>query len=238
MDTKMNTEPKLDALTATLMLENIFEENDMTPNTVPVEALAGFEDFRPRRFLLQRVILIGILIAWILVPVLFFKPAYEISQVSMNEQNLPVYTIQISTHLPVQEVTADLEGEDVQIYAKDSRTYAVEPKRNGMLNISVTSINRQTSYRTVEVKEVDETGPKLISSRIDDTRVYLKMAENGTGVAYENIYAVGSVSGQIILPLTYDKETGTIMFELPRERCDVYIPDKRGNALHLSMEMK
>lgn len=233
-----NIEPKIDALTATKMLEDIFDESNVTPNTVPVEALAGYDDFERARFLPQRILLIAVIILWLLLPLMFFAPKYEISQVRMNEQNLPVYTVEVTSHMPVRAVEALLNGESIQIYAKDSKTYAVEPSSNGTLEIRVTALNKQTTVRSVEVTAVDDMGPKLVSSRMDDSRVYLQMAENGTGINYESIYAIGAESGDIVRPESYNKETGTIVFQFPKERMDIYIPDKRGNALHLSMQMQ
>ena len=124
------------------------------------------------------------------------------------------------------------------IYAKDSKTYAVEPNQNGTMEIRVTAVNNQTAVRSVVVAAVDDVGPKLISTKVDGQKVLLRMAENGTGVAYSNIYAVGQSSQDIVQPANYDRETGTITFELEQEKWDVYIPDIRGNALHLTVEIK
>ena len=235
----INNEPKIDALTATKVLADVFDEIDAQPNTIPVEALAGYQDFKRKRFIPQQILLIFIIVLWLLVPLFFIPPKYEIQQVSMNDQNLPVYTVKVDSFLPVRQVEAALNGEPIQVYAKDSKTYAVEPSQNGRMEIKATGINRQITTRSVDVTEVDDMGPKLISSEIDNEHIYLQMAENGTGVAYENIYAVGQKTGEIVTPEQYDKENGTIIFLIPEKgKCVVYIPDKRGNALHLSIEME
>ena len=238
MENKFNNEPKLDALTATRVLENVFEESDVALNTIPAVALAGFPQFKRQGFTAQRAIMIVILILWLLIPILFFSPKFDIGEVQMNEQNLPVYTIEVTSMLPVLTVDVQMDGESVQLFKKDAKTFAVEPSRNGVMDIRVTAVNRQTTTRSVAVSGVDDVGPKLLSSRMDDSRVYLQMAENGTGVSYENIYAQGRTSGEIVKPESIDRENGTIIFKLPKEKWDVYIPDNRGNALHLSMEMK
>ena len=238
MENNFNTEPKLDALTATQVLENVFEETGMIPSSIPAEALAGYRERQKKRFIPQTIALIIILILWLLTPLLFVVPKYSIGQVHMNEQNLPVYTIEVDSFLPVRTVEVSLNGEPLQLFEKGSKTFAVEPNQNGSMEIRVTAVNRQTTVRSVEVTEVDDMGPKLLSSRMDDSRVYLQMAENGTGVAYDNVYAQARSSGEIILPESIDRETGTIIFNLPGEVWDVYIPDNRGNALHLSMVMQ
>lgn len=237
MSNEIRKEPTLDALTASRVLETVFEETNTSMSTIPAEALAGYPEFQRQRFLPQRLTLIGILILWLLLPILFFAPKYEIGEVTMNEQNLPVYTIDVTSRLPVRTVEVQMDGEPVQLYEKDAKTFAVEPRHNGVMEIRVTAVNRQTTMRSVQVTGVDDVGPKLLTSRIDESRVYLQMAENGTGIAYENVYAQGRTSGDIVVPESYDRQTGTIIFELPKEIWDVYIPDNRGNALHLSMEM-
>ena len=228
----------MDALTATRILEDIFEEAGVAPNTVPAEALSGYQDFKRQRFLPQRIILIVILVLWLLIPVFFITPDMNITQVSRNDQNLPVYTVEAESLLPVKNVEALLNGEDITIYAKDSKTYAVEPSKNGKLEIHVTAANNQTAVRSLEVSNVDDMVPKLVSTDIEGNKVFLQMAENGTGVAYENIYAVAQGSNDFAQPVEYDRETGAIAFELTEGKWDIYIPDKRGNALHLSAEIK
>ncbi|MDO4869299.1 MAG: hypothetical protein Q4A65_03260 [Bacillota bacterium] len=239
MDTNTKTgEPRIDALTAAKMLEDIFDEAGASPNTMPASALAGYPDFQRQRFLPQRIVLIVILVLWLLIPAFFITPDYDIAQVSTNEQNLPVYTVEVDSVLPMKDVEAVLNGAKMPIYAKDSKTYAVEPDQNGRMEIRVTAVNNQVTVRSVDVNTVDDVGPKLISTSVEGSEVYLQMAENGTGVAYENIYAVGQTSGDIALPANYDRETGTIIFDLANEKWDVYIPDKRGNALHITVEIK
>ena len=236
--TVQNNEPKMDALTATKLLDDIFDEVGMMPNTVPVEALAGYQDFQRRRFIPQTILLIVILVLWLLIPAFFITPKYDITQISTNDQNLPVYTVTVDSFLPVKNVEAILNGEDITIYAKDSKTYAVEPSHNGSMEIRVTAANNQVTVRTVEVDAVDDVGPKLISTNVEGSEVLLQMAENGTGIAYENIYAVGQTTKNIMQPNDFDKETGTIHFELSQEKWDVYIPDNRGNALHITVDIQ
>ena len=50
-------DPKLDALSATRLLENVFDECDVEPNTVPMEALSAYSEVRKERVLLKRLVL-------------------------------------------------------------------------------------------------------------------------------------------------------------------------------------
>ena len=161
MDHNMNTEPKLDALTATNILENIFEEAEAAPSTIPVEALAAHQNLRRSRFGLQRAVLVVVIILWLLLPLLFLTPKYSVSEPQMNDRDEPVYTVEMESFLPVRTMKAYINGKPLQLYEKDSKTFAVEPGENGTMEILITAVNRQTTVSEVEVtavKEFDETG--------------------------------------------------------------------------------
>lgn len=236
MDHDNNKEPKLDALTATMMLEDIFAESEIEPNSLPLEALETQTAYRRRRVSVRKVILIAVLVIWLLLPVMFLSPRYEVELAEAQDRDLPVYTIEVKPGLPVRQVEAELAGEPIRVYMKEEgKNYAVEPERNGTLEIRITAMNRQTTVKRIAVTAVDETAPKLISGDMDDAAVYLQVQDEGSGVDYENIYGV-TASGDLILPEKTDSEQGSVVFGIPGERWDIYVPDKRGNALHLSMD--
>ena len=68
MSDKMEKDPKLDALAATKLLENVFEECNVEPNTVPMEALSAYSGYRKERFFLQRLILVIAIVLFMLLP--------------------------------------------------------------------------------------------------------------------------------------------------------------------------
>ena len=78
MDRNNVNEPKLDALTATRILEDVFEEAGAATNSLPVEALAGYPEFERQRFLPQRILLMVLLILWVLLPIFFITPKCDI----------------------------------------------------------------------------------------------------------------------------------------------------------------
>ena len=70
--------PKLDTQTAEKMLEEIFAECGVKPNSVPMEALSAYTVYRKERFYLQRGILIGILVLFFLLPFLFIDSRFTV----------------------------------------------------------------------------------------------------------------------------------------------------------------
>ena len=235
MDNNQNKEPTLDALTATRMLEDIFEESELEPNSLPLEALDTQTAYAKRRLSPQRVILIIVMALWLLLPLMFITPKYDVTLTEPQGGDPPVYTIEVTSKLPVRQAEAVMDGKELSVYAKeDGKIFAVEPEKNGTMEIRITAVNRQTTVKTVEVTAVDEAGPKLISSDMDDTSVYLRMEDEGSGVDFENVYGI-TASGEVFFPEETDSVRGLITFGIPSEKCDIYVPDLRGNALHLTM---
>ena len=61
--------PKMDAASATRILENVFDECEMKPNSVPIEALSAYSSYRKERFALQKTIIVIAMILFLLLPV-------------------------------------------------------------------------------------------------------------------------------------------------------------------------
>ena len=80
MSEKNEKDLKLDALAATKLLENVFEECDVEPNTVPMEALSAYSGYRKERFFLQRLILVIAIVLFLMLPFLFISPDYKVSE--------------------------------------------------------------------------------------------------------------------------------------------------------------
>ena len=226
---------KLSSSDAVKILEEIYERTDREANTVPMDALTSYTVYRKERFTLQRGVLIGALIVFLLIPVLFILPKYEVSAEGTGERGLPVYTVRVNSLFPVHSVTASVRQHTLPVYEADAKTYTIEPVRNGEMTIRVELFNRQELETTQEVSDVDANGPELIDSVVGEDSFTLYVKDAGIGVDYREVYAI-SASGEVIEPLSADEENG-IVFSYPEEAWDVYIPDHIGNTLHLSIKM-
>ena len=227
---------ELDTHTALSVLEQTFTACGWEPNTVPLEALASYATYRKERFTLQRGIVAAALAVFFILPALFVEPRYEIREDPVGERGLPVYTITLQSRIPPESVTARMRTRVLPVYEVSGREYTVEPTRNGELTVEVRLRNRQTLRRTVRVRDVDSAAPRLTGSRIGEDTVQLTVRDDGIGVDFREILAVGS-SGARIPPLRWDAETGEILFPYPEEDWEVYIPDHIGNTLHLALTL-
>lgn len=228
------TPGELDHPKASQILSEIFDEAGQKPNTIPLEALNSYAVYRKERFSLQRGILAGAMVLFVLLPMLFILPRFDVEALEKGERGLPVYSIRMKSVLPVGKVTARLRSHSLPVYEAGRGHYTVEPTRNGELSLTVSLVNRQSRNEVCTVNDVDAKSPELVSSDIRTDSVLLTVMDEGIGVSWHGIYAADA-SGVIHYPISFDAEQGTVLFEYPSENWDVYIPDYIGNTLHLAM---
>ena len=225
----------LDMNEAAGILENVFRECDRRPNSVPMEALSSYAIYRKERFGLQRTFLVTMLVLFFLLPFLFIDSKYSVHMEPAGERRLPVYVIEVSSPLPVFRVTAKVRSQRLPVYEADAKTYTVEPTRNGEMQIDVALMNRQNTASTVEVTEVDNRGPELVSSGVVGGEVRLYVRDDGVGTDPARAYGL-TPDGTRVEPLRADAGEGLVVFAYPDTDLDVYVPDHIGNSLHLAMK--
>lgn len=229
---KKSTDPQLNIDDASKILENVFAKSQVEPNTIPLEVLTAYSNYRKERFSLQRTVLVVAMVLFLMLPFLFIAPSFMISSETPGFTAKPVYQVEVDTFMPVQRVTAEIDGQNVPVYETDSHVYAIEPSRNGRMNVTVTLMNHQTVTDFIDVKNVDADPPKVISNKVDQDRLYLYLSDTDSGINYEGIRAVG-LSGQEIEPESCDEASGRVVFAYPKETLNIYIPDNAENTLHL-----
>ena len=231
------TEEKLRAAGASEILEAVFDDCGRKPNTIPMEALASYATYRRERFSLQRGVLIGVMALFLMLPLLFLLPHCDVRAEETGIRGLPVYTIEVKSLLPVGRVTAEMKTHALPVYEAAARKFTVEPTRNGNMTITVELINHQGISWDETVTQVDAEGPKLLDSRVGEESFDLIVSDEGIGVNFNGVYAVGK-GGAVYEPVRIDRESGTITFPYPQEDWDVYIPDHIGNKLHLQLTLE
>ena len=76
----------------------------------------------------------------------------------------------------------------------------------------------------------------LIDTVIGEEEFTLFVQDEGIGIDYAEVYAVGK-SGEVYKPISADEENG-IRFAYPDESWDIYISDHIGNVLHLALTLQ
>lgn len=233
MNNNENKPPVMDAQEAKAMLDKIFEQCEVDPNSVPIEALAAYTDYQRKKQRRKKLIPVGVALVLLLVVSLLMPPRYTVEETTDGTYGLPVYLVHMKSLLPVRSVGARMGDRGVPVSEVDGKTFSVEPSRNGTMEITVTLFNRRSGTTTVEVNGVDNEAPVYTGSKVKEGKVSIFVRDDGTGVDFEGIYAM-SESGDYIEPLGSEPEGGEVIFEYPEELWDIYIPDKLGNTLHLA----
>lgn len=229
--------PKLNEEEAAKLLEQVFMECYMDSNSVPIDQLESYSNYRSERFMLQKIIAIVTMIIFLLLPFWFINPSYTITELPKGERNLPVYEVHIDTWLPLHSVTAVVRGYKIPVYQVDKRTFTVEPIRNGKLEIQVELFSRQYLNKTVKVTTVDDTPPVFEGYEQEEGTLFIYVRDEDFGVDYPKVYAKLN-DGQIVYPDEFNEADGVIAFSNAVEEMNIVVPDKLGNELKLHTTTK
>ncbi|MCI9135779.1 MAG: hypothetical protein HFI31_16600 [Lachnospiraceae bacterium] len=234
---KKQKKPQLDSETASKILELAFEANQREPNTIPLDVLTAYSNYRRERFTLQRTILVVMMTLFLLLPFLFIPASFTLSSQTEGYSAHPVYGIEVDTFMLVERLTATIDGHNIPVYEVDSHVYSLEPTMNGRMEVTVTLINRQTMTKYIDVTNVDNQSPVIISNHMKDDVLYLHFSDAGSGINYKEIQAV-NLSGEQIAPVLVDPATGCVAFDRPEETLNLFVPDYADNNLHIILSVE
>lgn len=217
------------------MLQNIFEACDVEPNTVPLEDLEAYSNYRRDKFTIQKVAIAVIIVIFLLVPALFVAPVLSLNPVQ-NDSNGISYNLSVNSLIPISNVSAELNGNKVPVYQTDEGIYSIEPDANGELLIKVSLLNKQYDSISTQVTTVDADydTPVLDSYEKLDGKLIINLSDEKSGIDYSGIYAE-SITGDKTKPDVLDDnpKKGKIAFEYNNESLNIFLPDKAGNTLQL-----
>lgn len=224
--------PALKVEEAEEILNQIFEDCDEEPNTIPMNELVSYSLYRKESFRVQMGVLFAALILFIFLPALFVQPSFVTSYSPKGERGLPVYTVNVNTIFPVKCVTAVLGNYRLPVYEVNGHKYTIEPTKNGSVEVTVELFNGQYVTKKLDVKNVDVASPILVNHVFQDGRYELYLTDDGVGVDFEGIYATTD-TGEIIRPESYDRQSGRVIFGEEVSGALVCIPDYYENVLKL-----
>ncbi len=227
----------LDDAEAAALLLRVFEQCEVTPNSVPLEVLTSYTDYRKERFTFQKVLLFLMALLFLELPLLFIGPKYSLYFNETSELGRPTYCIDIDNIMPVVSVTAVVDGQRIPVFEASNHRYVAEPSMNGEMTVTVTLVNKQYFSKTITVEGVDLSAPYLIDNKKNGDLIEFIVADDDSGIDYENIKGV-TLSGREITPVSYDSEAGTVYFAFPEESINVFIPDVSGNSLQLVLTVQ
>lgn len=233
----IKSQPDLNREIAYKILQNVLEANNLDASKISLEVLASYSNYRRERFTLQRVIVVIVLVAFMLMPLLFIAPACTVEQGEDAGRGRPAFDVWVDTFLPIRRVTATINGVNMPVYEMGENLYSVQPTANGEMVITVTLFNDQSCVMTQQVEKVDTAAPVLVNDGYADGKLNLYVMDEGLGIDYESIHALNA-NGERILPVFIGKEEGLVSFAYPEDTINIYIEDKVGNTLQLAVMLQ
>ena len=228
---------QLDPQIASQMLSNIFDACDIEQNSVPLETLTSYSNYRKERYVAQKVVLAIVMILFFLLPILFIAPEFTMELKNSEIPGKP-YVELVTTHLiPTEKIEAFMGGEKVPVYETSTGTYQIIPTKNGQLKVTVTLITDQHSTRTIDIGDVDMQAPKIRSSEHTNGNLIIYFEENSGVLDYEGIYAK-SVDGTTVKPVSYDERNLSVTFKYPNDTLNIFVSDKSENSLQIVVTLK
>lgn len=233
---KQARRPVLSEDAASKLLANVFDACEQEQNTIPLETLASYSEYRREKHGLAKTVLIIMLLIFAALPFCFISPEFTITSLPSDDlSKLPVFEIHVGGNLPINVVTASVDGHGLTVFETGDRSFSVEPTQNGTMKIKVKLANRQYAVKEVSVEGIDLAAPTLVRDEVTGGMLRLLVTDDGE-IDYENIYALynSDIEGKnVIRPVEYSEAAGLVIFEFPPESMNVFIPDFAGNTLQL-----
>lgn len=228
---KQNAE-NLDPNVAGQMLQNIFDICEIKPNTVPLDVLESYSNYRKERFAFQKIVIILMMALFLAIPVMFVNPSVDLAA---DPGSSSPYTATVDSLLPLRSVTATVGGQRMPVYETDPHVYSIDPTKSGAMTVTVTAWNGQYTSKQMSVTSADRKTPVVVSDSIKNGRVELYVTDDNE-IAYKGIYAEDR-NGTRSYPESFDRKKGLVVFEYPSSDLNIYIPDAAGNTLHLILRL-
>lgn len=154
-------------------------------------------------------------------------PKFSLNVADTNDYLTTEATLSLDSFYPTKSVQVSLDGEALEITKEKGRTYSIPISKNGVLEVVVENWNGMSSTVFEHVDILDENPPAFDTPQIIDGVVTLTVTDSQSGVDFDSIYATDSEGNQID-PLTVDRSSNTLSFEMDPNGLYVHAQDKAG----------
>lgn len=166
--------------------------------------------------------------------ILFFcvitKPKAELVVADTNDYLSTEVTLTVKSWFPTKSVHMVMDGEELEVTKGKKRTYTATVYKNGSIEASIVNLNGMPASIFEHVNVLDDNPPAFDSTDIQDGIVTLILSDSQSGINFDSIYAVNSQEQQIA-PLTVDRSSNTLTYEMDPEGLHVFAQDRAGNEV-------
>ena len=161
------------------------------------------------------------------------RPKAEITIGESSDFISTTMELKVKSLLPIKTMEVSLDSTPIELTKTGGSTYKTTLKNNGTLEVKLTGFNKMksVSYETVNV--LDDTPPVVKDNVLENGILSFLLEDTQSGVDYSSITA-SDEDNTDILPLSIDRSTGLVTFEIKKENITITAKDKIGNELHVT----
>lgn len=158
------------------------------------------------------------------------------AEIAISESNDYIHTtmeLKIKSFLPIKTMEVSLDSSPIELNKISGKTYTAALDNNGMLEIKLVGFNKMKTVLYEQVNVLDDTAPVIKDNVLDNGILSFRLEDSQSGVDYSSI-AASDDDNPDILPLSIDRSTGLVTFEMKKENITITAKDKIGNELHVT----
>lgn len=178
-------------------------------------------------------VLLFYIIPFIVVNALIFlvvtaRPKGEITVGETSDYISTTVELKVKSLLPIKEPVLTLDGNAVEFTKTGSRTYTAVLNSNGVLEVELISLNQMRNIFYEQINILDDTPPTIEDPILEDHILSFRLEDSQSGIDYSSVYACDDDTPEI-LPLSIDRSTGIVTFEMQNENLTICVKDLTGN---------
>lgn len=165
------------------------------------------------------------------------RPKGDITIGESSNYTSTTMELKISSLFPIKSMEVTLDGNPVEITKTGSKTYTASLNTNGALEVKLTGFNKMKTSLNEQVNVLDDTPPVIKDKMFKEGILSFRLEDSQSGVDYSSVTASNEDKPEI-LPLSIDRSTGLIMFEIKKENLTISAKDNIGNEMHITYNPK
>ncbi len=158
------------------------------------------------------------------------KPKVSVVVEDTNDYLSTHVVLTVKSLYPTKSVSMTLDGEALELEKGSHRTYTAVVSKNGSIEASVVNLNGMPATVFEHVNVLDDNPPEFSSAEIQDGVVTITVDDSQSGINFDSIYALNS-AGERVEPLTADRASNTLSFEMDSAGLHVYARDRADNEV-------
>ncbi|MDW2799776.1 hypothetical protein RZO55_19560 [Clostridium boliviensis] len=161
------------------------------------------------------------------------RPKAEVTIDESSDYITTTMELKVKSLLPIKTMEVSLDSTPIELIKAGGKTYTAKLTNNGMLEVKLIGLNKMKTVMYEQVNILDDTPPAIKDKVVENSILSFRLEDTQSGVDYSSISASDEDKTDI-LPLSIDRSTGLVTFEIEKENITITAKDKIGNELHVT----